>query len=313
MKLSKRDATEEKVEGEESQQLPALHERQQLTALEGEVKAKQTKPPARYTKATLIKKLENEGIGRPATYSSILKNIIQRGYVDILKRKLVATDLGILIIQTLVERFRFMEVDYTRVIEEQLDGIATGCSRYLTVVSSAYRDLSQELKSLEDVTVETQTQHHCPECRKPLRLIQNKFWGCSGYPACGYTAPNVKGKPGTPRAAKKKGGVIEKTYPCVCGKGYLQSRKSKQGNHFWGCSNYPECKRTLPDDGGKPGKKQTKTSGSPKVTQAAGEACPTCKGGTLVLRTIKNGQNAGKTFYGCTNFPECRHFSWANA
>jgi DNA topoisomerase-1 len=311
MKLIERDTTEEPTECEDSQQLPALVERQPLSALEGEVKDKQTKPPARYTEASLIQKLEAEGIGRPATYASILKNIIQRGYVEIQKRKLVAMDLGILIVQTLVERFRFMAVSYTREIEEQLDQIAAGRHRYLTVVSSAYRDLTQELKSLEGIVVEATTQHICPECGKPLRLIQNKFWGCSGYPDCGYTAPNDKGTPGAPRTPKKKSGEIDKAYPCSCGKGYLQSRQSKQGDSFWGCSNYPECKNTLPDDDGKPGERQIKANATTKVAQAAGEDCPTCKGGKLVLRTVKKGHNKGKTFYGCTNFPDCRHFRWA--
>jgi DNA topoisomerase I len=310
MKLSERDTTEEPAEGEESQQLPALVERQSLAAVDGVVKEKQTKPPGRYTEASLIQKLEAEGIGRPATYAAILKNIVQRGYVAIQKRKLVATDLGILIVQTLVERFQFMEVGYTREIEAQLDEIATGRNRYLTVVSSAYRDLAQELKSLEGIVVEGVAQHLCPECGKSLRLIQNKFWGCSGYPECGYTAPNDKGKPGTPRAAKKNGGELDMTYPCGCGKGYLQPRKSKQGDHFWGCSNYPECKHTQPDDDGRPGERQPKASSPSKAKQAAGEVCPTCNGGTLVLRTVKNGKNAGKTFYGCTHFPECNHFSW---
>jgi DNA topoisomerase-1 len=313
MKLSERDTAEESAEGEESQQLPELMERQPLTALDGVVKDKQTKPPARYTEASLIKKLEAEGIGRPSTYSAILKNIVQRSYVAIQKRKLVATDLGILIVQTLVERFQFMEVGYTREIEEQLDGIAAGRNRYMTVVSSAYRELAQELKGLEGIVVEAAAQHLCPECGKPLRLIKNKFWGCSGYPDCGYTAPNDKGKPGTPRTAKKKSGKIDKAYPCICGKGYLQPRHSKQGDLFWGCSNYPECKHTQPDDNGKPGERLSKASSPSQAVQAAGEACPTCNGGTLMLRTVKNGQNAGKEFYGCTNFPECRHFSWAKA
>ncbi len=313
MKLSERDTAEEPAEGEESQQLPALVERQALTALDGVVKEKQTKPPGRYTEASLVQKLEAEGIGRPATYAAILKNIVQRGYVAIKKRKLEATDLGILIVQTLVERFQFMEVGYTRAIEAQLDEIAAGRNRYLTVVSTAYRDLAQELKSLEGFVVEGVAQHLCPECGKPLRLIQNKFWGCSGYPDCGYTVPNDKGKPGKPRANKSKGGKIDRTHPCSCGKGYLQPRQSKQGDHFWGCSNYPECKLTQPDDDGKPGERQPKPSSPSKAVQTAGEVCPTCNSGTVVLRTVKNGQNAGKMFYGCTHFPKCRHFSWAKA
>jgi DNA topoisomerase I len=310
MKLIERDTTEEQAEDEEAQQLPLLVECQPLGALDGVIKDKQTKPPSRYTEASLIQKLEAEGIGRPATYAAILKNIVQRCYVAIQKRKLVGTDLGIFIVQMLIERFRFMEIGYTREIEAQLDEIAAGRNRYLTVVSSAYRDLAQELKSLDGIVVEGMPQHVCPECGKPLRLIQNKFWGCSGYPKCGFTAPNANGKPGTPRV--KNGDGIDRTYPCSCGNGYLQRRKSKIGV-FWGCSNYPECKYTQPDDNGKPGEWQRKTSSPSKTTQVAGEVCPSCKEGALVLRTLKNGKNAGRSFYGCTNFPTCQHFSWAKA
>lgn len=303
LKLSDRDATVDEGEEGETQQLPVLREQQPLTAHDGEIKNKQTKPPARYTEASLVKKMEAEGVGRPSTYASILDNIVQRGYVVIEKRKLVAKKLGILIVNTLVKRFRFMELGYTREIESQLDGIAFGHNQYLAVVATAYRDLAEELKQLDGVVVEHQPQetHPCPECEKPLILIQNKFWGCSGYPACRYKAPNDKGAPGTPRSARR--GDIDKTHPCACGNGYLQRRQS-QGRHFWGCSTYPTCRNSLPDKDGAPGKRD-KT-----VNQGAGEDCPTCQEGHLVLRTVKSGKNQDKHFHGCTNYPECRHFSW---
>jgi DNA topoisomerase-1 len=309
MKLCERDTAVESVDEEKSQQLPAFAERQPLNALEGLVKDKQTKPPPRFTDASLTKKLEDEGIGRPSTYAAILKNIINRGYIEINKRKLSATDLGILIIQTLVDKFKFMEIGYTRELEKQLDAIAAGSNHYFEVVSTAYQDLIHELKSLDGIVVAAQKQYHCSECGKPLRLIQNKFWGCSGYPDCGFTAPNDKGKPGTPKSR-----IIDESYPCVCGNGYLQRRKSKSRNdNFWGCSNYPECKYTLPDDDGKPGERSEKKSTKACVNQAVGKICPTCQSGQLVLRTIKNGRNQGKKFHGCSNFPECKHFSWANS
>ncbi|MEW8139629.1 MAG: type I DNA topoisomerase [Candidatus Thiodiazotropha endolucinida] len=307
--LSGCDTTSENDRGQDNQQLPVLTEHQLLTASDGDVRDKKTKPPARYTEASLIKKLESEGIGRPSTYASIIDNIISRGYVTVEKRKLVATELGQLIVKALVERFRFMELNYTRDIESQLDDIARGRNHYQHVVGTAYRELSDELEGLKGLSVEhTRTStYQCPECGQPLRLIKNKFWGCVSYPECRFTASNNKGKPGT-KQANSRGNTIDKTYPCVCDKGYLQRRKSKaRESYFWGCSRYPECKHTLPDNEGKPGEQRKKV----KATEhTVGETCPECNSGTLVLRTMKKGKNEGRAFHGCTRFPVCRHFSW---
>jgi DNA topoisomerase-1 len=259
----------------------------------------------------LIKKLEADGVGRPSTYASIIDNIVHREYVSIVKRKLHATDLGILIVRTLVDRFSFLELKYTSQIEALLDQVAAVKMEYFDVVSTAYRVLTSELGSLSKLGAQNEVKFTCPECGKALRLIKNRFWGCSGYPDCGYTVPNDKGKPGVPRP-RKKGNGLDKSYPCDCGKGFLQRRKSKTG-FFWGCSNYPKCKQTRPDCDGKPGDRQPKSISQSKVNQVAGEACPTCNSGTLVLRTLKNGKNAGEMLYGCTNYPTCQHFSWAKA
>lgn len=302
--LSQRDVTEESTQ-EKAQPLPTLEEGQHLIAQAGEVKDKQTQPPARYTEASLIKKLEAEGIGRPSTYASILENILKRGYIAVEKRKLQAEELGILIVKILRDRFQFMELGYTRNIESQLDEIAAGRNQYVGVVSQAYAVLQQELSALEGLQIGTQETHHCPECGKPLRLIQNKFWGCSGYPECRYTAPNENGQPGAPRAREKQ--AVDTTYPCSCGQGHMQ-RRSYQGKFFWGCSTYPSCKQTLPDNQGVPGRKKT----APPETSGAGLTCPTCQSGQLVKRVVKNGKNVGKPFYGCTNFPDCKHFAWCH-
>lgn len=308
--LSGRDAADESVV-DDSQQLPPLNPNQQLCAIDGVVEDKQTKPPIRYTEASLIKKLEADGVGRPSTYASIIDNILHRAYVSIFKRKLHATDLGILIVRTLVDRFSFLELQYTSQIEALLDQVAAGKMEYFDVVSTAYRVLIGELGSLSKLVAQNEVKFTCLECGKALRLIKNRFWGCSGYPDCGYTAPNDKGKPGVPRP-RKKGNGLDKSHPCDCGKGFLQRRKSMTG-FFWGCSNYPKCKQTRPDCDGKPGDRQPKSISHSNVNQVAGEACPTCNSGTLVLRTIKNGKNVRKTFYGCTKYPKCQHFSWAKA
>ena len=309
MALTKADFTDEQSSSKDNkdQLLPKVKESADLTADTSDVVNKQTKPPPRYTEASLIQKMENEGIGRPSTYASIIDNILHRKYVLLEKRKLKASKLGITIYQTLKDRFQFIELEYTRNIESQLDRIAVGDATYLDVVSGAYTQLASELGSFGEVSIGNQEKHACPECNKPLRLVQGEFWGCSGYPDCGYTAPNEDGRPGASRKTIPKS--IATDYPCDCGEGFMLRRQGR-GAHFWGCSKFPGCKNTLPDTDGKPGMKTDTSSHS--NASVAGDACPECGKGTMVKRTIEKGKNEGKLFLGCTSFPECRYFSWAN-
>jgi len=311
MALTKVDTAEEQTTGKDdkNQLLPKLLASTPLTANTSEVVDKKTKPPSRYTEASLIRKLENEGIGRPSTYASIIDNILHRKYVAVAKRKLLATELGITIYQALKDRFQFMELAYTRKIESRLDQIALGEATYRAVVSDVYTQLASELGSLSNINIGHQEKHDCPNCNKPLRLVQGKFWGCSGYPDCSYTAPDEDGRPGTPQVRSTPSDNTQ--YPCACGDGFMQSRTSR-GKSFWGCSKYPQCKKTLPDENGKPGVKIKQTTYTQEHTAVAGDVCPECAKGSVVKRTISKGkQNEGKLFLGCTHFPECRYFAWA--
>lgn len=249
MALTRKDDTAENGQDEDDTQvLPILQESTALCAERGEVMEKRTKPPARYTEASLIKRMESEGIGRPSTYAAILDNIVRRGYVAIEKRKLKAMDLGITIFQALTSRFQFMELEYTRDIEAQLDRIATGEATYSVVIGEVYKQLKTELDAFSSTPPDLgQERHACPDCGKPMRLIKGRFWGCSGYPDCRCTAPDDNGRPGTPRA----GPEADSRYPCACGNGFMQKRNGRAGI-FWGCSCYPQCKHTLPDDHGEP-------------------------------------------------------------
>jgi len=309
MLLTKQDATNESAK-ENIQSLPSLHQSQHLITHDGEVKDKKTKPPARYTQASLIKKLKTEGIGRPATYASILSNIIDRNYVSVKKNKLFAEELGMLITDTLSNKFQFMEISYTRDVEKQFDLISGGKEKYFNVISTAYSYLKDEMVSLEGLKIGNQETHSCPKCSKDLRLIQNKFWGCSGYPECSYSAPNKNNKPG--ESIEKKS--VDETYACSCSNGYMQRRNHK-GSYFWGCSSFPKCKITLPDNDGEPGTNNSNTKSSDNKS-GAGDACPDCKDGQLILRSVKSGKNEGKNFLGCSNHYEsgikCGYFAWAS-
>ncbi len=313
MMFTSQDATDESIK-EKDPVLPVLQDNQYLITVDGEVVDKKTKPPSRYTEASLVKKMETEGIGRPSTYASIIKNIKQRGYVSAVKRNLHAEEIGMVIYKSLINKFQFMELKYTREIEKQLDDIALGENDYFNVVSQAYGLLKNELKSLEGVKIHNKDQHLCPKCNNPLRLIKKKFWGCSNYNkdgnGCGYTAENEKNKPGKPKVEK----TIDITYPCACDQGYMQ-RRPCNGSAFWGCSSFPSCRNTLPDADGKPGEKKSGVNHSDKNNASTGKACPSCNNGVLIERIVKKaGKNQGKKFYACSNKNvnkiKCDYFDW---
>jgi DNA topoisomerase-1 len=245
--LTAQDAAEEADDGPEGQDdsngaVPALQVNTALESSETHVLNKQTKPPSAYTQASLIKKLESEGIGRPSTYPAILKNIITRGYLIEGKKTLSASDLAKLLIDSLKGNFRFVEFDYTRNLEQELDDIAEGKAQYLTVVSALDTQLDSELAQLH---IERQPQFAsnrpaggatsgaepgltCPKCKKGhLRRPNGKdFFGCDQYrDGCTFSINVV--------IAKKK--LTDKQIAALVTKGttgLLKGFTSKQGKPF---------------------------------------------------------------------------------
>lgn len=286
-------------EYENSQTVPKLQYDDKVVVSEGKALAKKTKPPRRYTEASLVKKLEDEGIGRPSTYASILENISKRGYVKIIKRFLHAQELGFVIHKLLINRFSFMELSYTREIEQSLDALAHGKKQYRDVMQTVYDHLSEELKLIADVKIEGVEKHDCPKCQSNLRLIQNKFWGCSNYPTCDYSATNVGGKPVERDPVNK---VLDESNPCECGNGFYQLRKAAKDT-FFGCSNYPTCKNTKQNKNGVPIEAE-------KISTDSLAPCPLCADGKAIKKIVlKSGKNKGKEFYCCT-INECDYFAW---
>ena len=157
-----------------------------------DIESKKTKAPPRYTQASLIKKMEKEGIGRPSTYANILKNIMDRGYIEQKKgRKLWATERGIALIESLTGRFMFMDLDYTRKMEKVLDFIANGKKTYLQAVQFMDTQLNSEIKDLGISTERVIRDEPCEKCGKEMIKRPGKngdFWGCSGWPKCKNTA-----------------------------------------------------------------------------------------------------------------------------
>ena len=222
------------VGGEE---LPELVEGEKLDLLELLPSQHFTEPPARYTEATLIKRLEEEGIGRPSTYAPILSTIQERGYVSKEGRALKPEDAGFIVTDLLVDYFPdVVDLSFTARMEEGLDEIARGGKNWVELVREFYGPFSEELARAEEnidrssMTTIAETDEKCPTCGSPLVIKlgrYGRFYSCTGFPKCEYARPYVE-KIGMPCPECKQGEVIIK--------------RTKRGKTFYGCSRYPDCK-----------------------------------------------------------------------
>jgi DNA topoisomerase-1 len=229
------EAKDEDVQEEEPvQQIPPLTVGEMLDLVRLIPEQHFTQPPPRYTEATLIRALEEYGIGRPSTYAPIMATIQQRGYVRREGKRLVPTETGFLVNDLLVEHFpEVMDYGFTAQMEEQLDEIAAGRREWVPVVREFYRpfalQVAQADQRIEKVELESaQVGRACPECGAPLTVRwgrYGKFIGCSRFPDCRYTEP-----------WQEKVGV---TCP-QCG-GDLVEKRTRKGRTGYGCVNYPTC------------------------------------------------------------------------
>jgi DNA topoisomerase-1 len=241
-----------------------------------------TKPPARFTESSLIKELDNLGIGRPSTYVLIISTILARKYVMKDQRQLVPTDLGKTVNKILIQNFpQLFNVKFTADMEGNLDRIESGKKQFLEVTQDFYSSFK---KALDDAhakkdeikdSLQEETKEKCPECGRELIIRwgrNGKFIACSGYPECKYTRPLEE----------------PETIDQLCDKcGRQMVVKFGRFGRFLACSGYPECKNTLP--------------------YSMGVKCPqpNC-GGMLVERRSRR----GKIFYGCSNYPNCSFATW---
>ncbi len=191
-----------------------------------------TQPPPRYTEATLVRALEEKGIGRPSTYAPTLETIKKRGYVRVVDRRLVPTDLGRLVNHLLLQYFPdIVDVDFTAHLEEDLDRVEEGQADWVGVVREFYEPFAQDLQRAEALIQEVErkpepTGERCPSCGRELVRKQGRFGtfiACSGYPECTYTRPAGIGV----SCPKCGGEVVE--------------RRSRRGRIFYGCARYPAC------------------------------------------------------------------------
>ncbi|MGL4208197.1 MAG: type I DNA topoisomerase [Candidatus Adiutrix sp.] len=262
-------ADPQKHDDELDNQVPKLEPLEQIKALSGEVKTKKTKPPARYTQATLIRDLEKRGIGRPSTYAAIMDNISKREYiVENKKRQLESTPSGEKLISCLVGNFGFVDYDFTKQMETELDDIALGKNKYLAVVRAANEGLEKELLAFVK-----SKGFACPDCGKLVihfKGISKKtdkpydFWLCSNND-CKASFVNDNGKLGPKQEPKAP--IPLSQHKCdVCGKALRNVvKEGSSGYNFWSCSGFPNCKTSYKNDNGKPGaKNEPKKKGTKK-------------------------------------------------
>jgi DNA topoisomerase-1 len=254
-----------------------------------------TQPPGRYSDASLIKKLEKEGVGRPSTYASIIETVINRGYVERDKKSLHSTELGIMVSDFLSAAFpNLVSPEMTSKMEEDLDLIASGKGDYKKIMSEFYTQLSDSISSAKKITSLSvfKVDRKCPECSSELLKKKGEYGiilGCSSYPKCGYV---IKfGENGEETSDQEQTGVA-----CPdCG-GKLANKKSKFGD-FLGCTSYPSCKWTGKlDQDGNPVKN---IKSSVDLTDID---CNVCKKAKMAKRKGKFGE-----FLGCSDYPNCKN------
>ena len=247
------EASTDNEDEESNEKLPELKEGEMLGLKELISAQHYTQPPPRYTEASLIKALEESGVGRPSTYATIISTILQRGYVTRQQKQLLPTELGEAMVRLLKERFpNIVNVKFTAQMETQLDEVGRGKTDYVAVLRDFYgpfeKTLIQAKAEMEGVKIqleEDQTDIPCENCGRMMVIKTGRygrFLACPGYPACKNAKPLV---------AETKAGCP------VCGQAVVQRKAKKTGRVFYGCSAWPECQFTTWD-------------------APAGESCPQC-------------------------------------
>ncbi len=275
--------------------LPDLHPGDVLKLLSMDPRQHFTQPPPRYTQASLIKELDEKGIGRPSTYAAIISNILDREYVlQDERRTLAPTDLGFLVTDLLVESFPdILNVEFTAGMENELDKIEDGKQKWTRAMKRFYTPFARDLKKAEtemrDVKrQEVPTDIPCEKCGAMMVIKwgrNGEFLACPQYPECKSTKNFTRDETGKIKVAED----VQVDETCEqCGRP-MQLRWGKYGK-FLGCSGYPECKTIRPLQ--KP--------------VDLGIKCPDCGEGNVKERKSR----WGKMFYGCDRYPECKFASW---
>ena len=297
-----------------------------------------TEPPPRFNEATLVKELESDGVGRPSTYASILSTIQEREYVKKDGGKFIPTELGMVVTDLLLESFNdLFDVRYTARMEEELDEIEDGKMEWRAALAEFYdrfqKDLEHAERHMTDIKrMERPTDLVCDKCGKPMVIKWGRhgsFIACTGYPECTNTRELTVDLPDVDKASLTEQG--EEEYCENCGRPMVL-KKGRFGQ-FYACSGYPDCKTTKQIGGAQkkpdePLDEMCPQCGSKMVRKygrfgefvacgnyptckyvkqkTIGVRCPNCSEGEVVERRSKR----GKTFYGCSRYPDCDFVAW---
>jgi len=278
--------------GEEKERmLPVMQEGDKLKLKAIRPEQHFTEPPPRYTEASLIKSLEEHGIGRPSTYASIIATLQQREYVELDNKRFRPTDVGRIVNKFLTEHFsRYVDYDFTARLEDELDEVSRGEKEWVPLMHEFWTPFHELVKTKDetvqrkDVTQEA-LDENCPTCGAQLSIRlgrRGRFIGCTAFPDCDYTR-SLDGDDDSNDAEAVEG------RNCPECESQLLIRHGRYGK-FIGCSNYPKCKFIEPLQ-------------KPADT---GISCPKCRKGTMLQRKSRR----GKIFYSCSEYPDCEYAVW---
>ncbi len=292
MSVYQESVDDAKEKDDDNKLLPKLLEGEKVELIAIRPEQHFTEPPPRFSEASLVKALEEFGIGRPSTYASIISTLQAREYVEMDKRRFIPTDVGRVVNKFLTNHFtQYVDYDFTAKLEDELDAVSRGEEEWVPLMHrfwKPFKDLvddKEQSVSRKEVTQE-ELDEACPQCGKPLAIRlgrRGRFIGCTGFPDCDYTR-NL----GDDKDAKNEPEVVEGRSCPECGKDLL-IREGRYGK-FIGCSGYPDCKHIEPLE-------------QPEDT---GVKCPKCGKGTLLRRKSRR----GKIFFSCSTYPDCDYAVW---
>ena len=274
----------------DEKRLPPLEEGDEVSLKKIRGEQHFTEPPPRFTEASLVKTLEEYGIGRPSTYASIISTLVSREYVELEKRRFTPTDVGRVVNKFLTNYFsQYVDYEFTAKLEDQLDAVSRGEQQWLPVMAQFWSPFKERITDTDenvqrkDVTQEAMDEN-CPKCGHQLSIRlgrRGRFIGCTNYPECDYTR-DMDGN------SKDEPEIVEGRKCPECSSDLI-IRSGRYGK-FIGCSAYPNCKHMEPLE-------------KPADTQVE---CPKCKQGNILQRKSRR----GKIFYSCSRYPDCDYALW---
>jgi len=280
------ESTEDKGDEEgQNERLPDIAVNVQVPVIDVAGRQHFTQPPPRYTEASLVRELEDKGIGRPSTYAQIIDTLKRRKYIELMNKRFVPTEVGCMVKAILVKEFSdFFNVRFTADMENSLDKVEHGETEWVNVLKDFYGPFSKRLEAVKGEIKEIRARNQeitgrtCPECKKFPLVIKwsknGKFLACQGFPACKYTEPLQKIQ------------TVKSDERCdKCGAQMVIL--TIKNNRFLGCSRYPQCRNTR--------------------SLSTGVRCPVsgCSG-MIIERTTRR----GKVFFGCSAHPSCNFATW---